>query len=292
MEINGRVNCCGTNVKKLSKRRRLAKCTSLCLTTDVLSFKDNYLPDWFFMEILSGLPIKLVFSLKYVTRQWLSLISYPSFAHFYVSRAPTSALSAPRSPWEAKGKKYVIKAVENGFVLYSWFECKRNICNGIVEYYICDPITKRWFPLPEPKYGSRYVDVGFTTQVEARILTSYKVVLIHCPQRKLHFLEFEVFSSKTGEWVEHTVHFEYAIQVSCRKYPFVLHGNLHWNDCEFGIIAYDPYNCPDKFQVIRYPADVDKRSLGYVTRNSICGVHQGRLKYFEVTNPNGYDFTF
>ncbi|KAL3503647.1 hypothetical protein ACH5RR_038096 [Cinchona calisaya] len=329
IEING----CSTNAKKLSRGRRLVKSPSSCLTTEVTSFKDGCLPEWFLMEFLTRLPMKHVFRLKCVTRQWLSLISDPSFANFYISRASASALSLPRSPWvflfnamysegstlshfpedklleimsspgnlispdyyvlplpnsqEAKGKQYFIKAVDNGFVLYGWSEYRWNVDNDILEYYICDPITKQWFPLPEPKYGSRYVSVGFITRVEAGILLSYKVVLIHCTRRKQHFLSFEVFSSETGEWVEHAAHSQCAIRVSNRKNPVLLNGNLHWDDFELGIIAYDPYSCPDKFRLIGLPAGLDKdvNSTLYGTSYGMCGVHQGRLKYFEVTRP-------
>ncbi|KAL3503572.1 hypothetical protein ACH5RR_038021 [Cinchona calisaya] len=284
---------------------------------------DGYLPDWFLMEVLSRLPINFAIRLKCVSRKWLSLISDPAFVHFYVSRAsavprcplvflfkklyvegstltyfpenklteiifsppnPTSpayhVLPLPNSQ-EAKGKTYFINAVDNGLVLYRGSEIWWDARDYFSEYYICDPITKQWFPLPEPKYASKRVSLGFITHVEAGILTSYKVVLIHCCRHIRHFLKFEVFSSETGEWVEHTVHSQCGMMVCRFRNPVLLSGNLHWIDFQSGIVAYDPYDCPDKFRLIGFPYDVDKKHPS--VRCGVHGVHQGHLKYFEVT---------
>lgn len=69
--------------------------------------------------------------------------------------------------------------------------------------------------------------------------------------------------------------------------PAILNRNLHWLDFELGIIVYDPYYCPYKFHIIEFPADVDKEHYGpnYGSICRMCGVHQGRLKYFEVSRP-------
>ncbi|KAL3503670.1 hypothetical protein ACH5RR_038119 [Cinchona calisaya] len=54
-----------------------------------------------------------------------------------------------------------------------------------------------------------------------------------------------------------------------------------------GIIAYDPYNSPDKFRAIEFPAEVTKEynNSRCDSKCCMCGVHQGGLKYFEVSHP-------
>ncbi|XP_027082183.1 F-box protein At3g26010-like [Coffea eugenioides] len=295
-------------------------------------FKDGCMPDWFLIEVLCRVPIKSVFRFKSVSKQWLSLISHPSFARFYISQA--SALPGQCQQWvflfkrmhvegstishfadqhnkplanmyscnptspdfhilplpdsqEAKGQTCFIRAIHNGFLLYGWFQYKPYLYNHIVEYYICNPVTKQWFALPAPKHLFKQVNVGFVTQVEAGILRSYKVVLVHCCPQKRGFLEFEIFSSESGIWEDFVVNSGCAIRISCHHKPIFFEENLHWSDSELGIIAYDPYNNPNEFRIIEFPTDADgEYSMSrYGFNSSMYGVHQGYLKYFEVSRP-------
>ncbi|KAL3503711.1 hypothetical protein ACH5RR_038160 [Cinchona calisaya] len=197
-----------------------------------------------------------------------------------LSSPHASVLALPNSH-KAKGPLYYIKAADNGVVLYGWFDLDRRSFNDATEYFICNPITKQWLAIPDPKHCTRRASFGFITQVdEEGILRSFKLVLVHCPctSKIQNFLEFEVFSSETGKWVEHIVHSPCTVRVSHNKKAFVMEGNLHWDDCELGVIAYDPYNSPDKFRIIEFPhVDTEGNKSRYM-----CGGHLGRLKYFEV----------
>lgn len=183
------------------------------------------------------------------------------------------------SSQEAYGHKHKILAVSNGLVLYGWLHESLSSLNHIAQYYICNPITKKWFSLPPPRRYFRWVSTGFITQVEGRTLTSFKVVRLDCVFDKSNVLNFETFSSETGRWVDFTVRSERAIEVAWRKLPIAFNGNLHWIDHELGIVAYDPYGNPEKSHIIGLPADKDNKKCNELA--CLCDVHQGRLKYFE-----------
>ncbi|CAA0828040.1 Unknown protein [Striga hermonthica] len=344
IEINGKLRCCtGSNV---SKRRRILESaadspqhgTGAINNTEVtISFQDGLWPEWILMEVVCRLPIKMVIRCKSVSKQWLSLISDPSFACFYnitsrgwqasafsgsVWRRPPwvfifnkmsaegcgmtlfseeklmdimypfpnspspnyCVLPIPKSQQQQQDKKRriwaTIHAIHDGLVLYKW-KC-------IDELYICNPMTNHWFPLPRsPKYITRAnASYGFITRVEAGILTSYRVVIVRYHPQKQFFIELVVFCPESGKWVEYTIHSTRAVRVSFLKKCVLLNGKLHWNDCELGLIAYDPYTSPDEMRLIDFPM---ARYRGYEpgANYSSCGVHQGLLKYFEVINPCG-----
>ncbi|GER37281.1 F-box family protein [Striga asiatica] len=193
-------------------------------------------------------------------------------------------LPLPKSQQGEKGRLYTIQAIHEGLVLYKWSD----FSEGVDELYICNPMTNQWFPLPRPKYIPKTnASYGFITRVKAGILTSYRVVLVRCHRQKQSFVEFEVFCSESGKWVEYTVHSTRAVRVSIVKKTVFLDGKLHWDDCELGLIAYDPYTSPDEMRLIEFPKDMYRsyRSVSYNLNFSSCGVHQGLLKYFVVTDP-------
>ncbi|KAL3537357.1 hypothetical protein ACH5RR_000723 [Cinchona calisaya] len=61
---------------------------------------------------------------------------------------------------------------------------------------------------------------------------------------------------------------------------------FQWVDRELGIVAFDPYMNLDKCRIIGLPHDIDKQLNDSKSNGirSLCGVCQGRLKYFEVSN--------
>ncbi|CAA0823871.1 Unknown protein [Striga hermonthica] len=196
-------------------------------------------------------------------------------------------LPIPKSQQQCKKRElYVIQAIHDGLVLYTW----TNFVTAIDELYICNPMTNQWFPLPKPKYNPKAnLSYGFITRVEDGILTSYRVVLVRCHPQKQFFIEFVVFCSESGKWVEYTVHSTRAVRVSYIKTSVFLNGKLHWNDCELGLIAYDPYTSPDEMHLIDFPNDRYRgyKTDTYIVNFSSCGVHQGLLKYFEIIDPFG-----
>ncbi|KAL3537356.1 hypothetical protein ACH5RR_000722 [Cinchona calisaya] len=196
----------------------------------------------------------------------------------------TYVLPMPRSQ-EAYGQNYKILAVNDGLVLYGWRHDSRDSMNHIAEYYICNPTTKKWFALPPPQRYFKWVSAGFITRVEGGTLTSYKVVRLDCLFRKSNVLNFEIFSSETGQWVDSTVLSDHEIEVAFRRMPVSFNGNLHWVDRELGIVVFDPYKNPHKCRIIRLPPDINKQlnNSKYNGIHSLCDVSQGHLKYFEVS---------
>nr|XP_027124290.1 putative F-box protein At3g23970 [Coffea arabica] len=263
-------------------------------------FKDGCMPDWFLIEVLCRVPIKSVFRFKSVSKQWLSLISHPSFARFYISQA--SALPVQCQQWAFLFKRM---HVEGSTISHFADQHTKPLAN----MYSCNPTSPDFhiLPLPDSQEAKGQTLVcssctetslqtgqcGFVTQVEAGILRSYKVVLVHCCPQKRGFLEFEIFSSESGIWEDFVVNSGCAIRISCHHKPIFFEENLHWSDSELGIIAYDPYNNPNEFRIIEFPTDADgEYSMSrYGFNSSMYGVHQGYLKYFEVSRRHQQGFS-
>lgn len=56
-------------------------------------------------------------------------------------------------------------------------------------------------------------------------------------------------------------------------------------DRELGILAYDPYKNPNSCRIIRFSEDIKREGEGWhYGRNSIFDVHQGYLRYFEMSD--------
>uniref|UniRef100_M0ZS10 DUF1618 domain-containing protein n=2 Tax=Solanum tuberosum TaxID=4113 RepID=M0ZS10_SOLTU len=67
--------------------------------------------------------------------------------------------------------------------------------------------------------------------------------------------------------------------------PFSFSGMLHWIDRWLGIVACDPCRDSNQCRIIGLPSDIDKQCNDYKNNGlySLCNVHQGRLRYFEVS---------
>lgn len=101
----------------------------------LVEIERGYIPDWLLEEVLLRLPLKCVFRLKCVSKQWLSLILAPFFVNLYISRV---SLSHKPRPWTVlshrlhfKGTKfrpdpplildYMLSAVKNDLIEYPIF---------------------------------------------------------------------------------------------------------------------------------------------------------------------------
>uniref|UniRef100_A0A0V0IFD0 Putative ovule protein n=1 Tax=Solanum chacoense TaxID=4108 RepID=A0A0V0IFD0_SOLCH len=298
----------------------------------LVEFETEYIPDWFLEEVLSRLPLKCVFRLKCVSKQWLSFISAPSFVNLYISRV---SLSHKPQPWtvlshrlHVKGTKfcpdpplmldnmlsadendlieypifsrylylplpqrsswrerYDIVAVSDGLVLYGRIVFMENSINHMTDYHLYNPITHQCVALPPPFLCFRFVSTGFLTQIEGGTLKNYKVVRFGCQLWEWHNLEFEIFCSEIGSWRSVVVHSDQAIQIAWLRMPFSFSGILHWIDRWLGIVACDPCRDSNQCRIIGLPSDIDKQCNNYKNNGlySLCNVHQGRLRYFEVS---------
>ncbi|KAL3503669.1 hypothetical protein ACH5RR_038118 [Cinchona calisaya] len=157
MKINGRVNPCNRDVKRPTKSRRLVNSKSSCLTThEVMSFNDD-------AGILSSLILlSWGFLLKRMHVEGSMMANFPTHKLLENKLSDGTLLSSPHASVLAlpnshkpKGPLYYIKAADNGVVLYGWFDLDRRSFNDVTEYFICNPITKQWLVIPDPKHCTR-----------------------------------------------------------------------------------------------------------------------------------------
>ncbi|KAL3535223.1 hypothetical protein ACH5RR_003684 [Cinchona calisaya] len=273
----------------------------------------GYIPHWVLVELLIRLPIKRIFRFKCVSKQWLSLISDPSFGRAFVSRIEFGPIQ--RRPWTPLYKciyaeeiprehdflgnlfssnvglgcltKFDLPAPAqaHGLEVYKVLDyiiAKDD--NGLLlcgshgrdlgNYYILNPVTKQYVEIPRSKHSFVYCLVGFITQMKDCIVTSYKIVRLEASTGKTSVLKLEIFSSETGEWRDVDIHFEKVLQlVPFRKMPVVFKESLHFVDSEVGILAYDPYKDPNSCRVIKLPEGIDRK----------CNTSQsGKTRLFDV----------
>ncbi|KAK4478733.1 hypothetical protein RD792_014231 [Penstemon davidsonii] len=235
---------------------------ALAATRD--GIKDGDIPVWLLVLVLIRLPPKLIFRFKCVCKQWLSIISNPSFVRFYCSQAlllhpwtfisshmqfdgseswhlpdpklladiysdnfdwPSLHLLSLPSFEQPYGKDYMIYGVSNGLVLY-----------GPLEYHaavvrLCNPLTGHFITLPPNVFGGQGWDSwGLVANVEDGILVSYIVVHLYVPFRRESnkIIQGEVFLSEIGYWKNYDVHFDMDIPFDPSRVRVYFHGKLHW----------------------------------------------------------------
>ncbi|KAK4424434.1 F-box protein [Sesamum alatum] len=257
---------------------------------------DLDIPEWLLVEVLVRLPVKQVFSLKLVSKQWRSVISDPFFIRMYVSRA---SMSRELPPWtyisftmhvdgyracrlsEYPPYELLLDICSRDFKCPSFYvlpfpqghfrEARRytvyGVSNGLVlcgpclhcmNYDIYNPITRQWIALPPHDFPFKFVGGGLVSQVDNGILTSYRAVRVEVRPKDTR-IRFEVFFSEIGEWKSFIVFTDQAIRINDRRMPAILNGIMHWVTGKHGIMAYDPYHKPDSLRFITLPGDIDQR---------------------------------
>ncbi|KAG9457206.1 hypothetical protein H6P81_001714 [Aristolochia fimbriata] len=186
---------------------------------------DSYLGNDLLTEILGRLPIKPLFRMKSVSKLWNRLISSDQlqrkmrlspglFYRFlvidcepeiyrYVSLSDENSDEGaiedislsflPHYPYTE-----IIDSC-NGLLLLLWLETDGVACQ--MEYYVCNPLTKRWVALPGPRER-----VGFDSArlaFDPTVSPDFQVIHICCPSdQTVTSIAAEIFSSATGQWVE------------------------------------------------------------------------------------------
>ncbi|XP_070038103.1 putative F-box/kelch-repeat protein At4g22430 [Nicotiana tomentosiformis] len=289
-------------------------------------FKNEYLPNWFLEEVFLRLPVKCVFRYKCVSKQWLSLISAPSFVSLYISRASVLPQQAPI--WTILADTLRVNNGVNYFAqsylpdllsdnrLHPRFCTIHSPCiarpederytivavsEGLVlynrcvsDYHIYNAITGQCVALPPPSMRFGHVSTGFLTESEGGSLRSFKVVRFGCQFGESYILKFEIFSSETGSWRSLVVHNDVPIEVVSLRRPVDLNGNLHWIDRRLGIMAFNPSSDLNQCRIIGLPNDIDKQCNDARNNGSptLCDVHQDHLRYIEVSLVPSYPFGF
>ncbi|XAR71198.1 hypothetical protein NMG60_11028355 [Bertholletia excelsa] len=297
------------------------------LEIDKLQFNLGDLPDSLLVEILVRLPVKSVFRFKCVSKHWCSLIRDRWFARIYVSRKLSSS---DLSPFRILYRYIYVSVFEqvlerlnpdaykskNSSVLFlSSFEEQQQAdqfkvlaaSNGLLlccllgplMYYVCDPVTKQWVALPKPRsvIMSRhpiFFGEGLVTLLnEENVVTSYRVVRVEWLSVLSDHLNFETYSSETGEWKELRLSCPSPVRLLKRGSPFLFNGAMHWYTDENGLVAFDPYKNVKECRLIKLPGEVSLESKckeDGIYR--LCGECQGQLRYFEVAPDRKESFCF
>ncbi|XP_023759630.1 F-box protein At3g26010 isoform X2 [Lactuca sativa] len=281
------------------------------------------LTDELLIEILIRLPQKQANICKCVSIRFRSLISRSYFIRRYVNYHQNnncfglyyqSQLLFPKirpseiqkdiafgfPMFESPGfslsfiKKEILQflASNNGLVL-----CSAPLRNPIV-YFVCNPLTKQWIPLPPPPTNIKTVYIGFICNPRYSCNDddergSFKVVRIEVVNCNSHWdlsdtLKLEIFCSVLGRWRE-----EYFMSNSTHDHGFfcgwdswcpsavVCDGLLYWNSVSnSGIFCYDPYN--GECRTIKLPHEIRNqvRHFRYISGNCCLGEYADRLRYF------------
>ncbi|XP_059639817.1 putative F-box/kelch-repeat protein At1g15680 [Cornus florida] len=178
------------------------------------------LPEWLLLEVLLRLPVKSILRFKCVCKDWLSLISDPSFIRSYNSQrmsdpspsfgiiyryiyasefqkvlnrlCPPDVYKSKKlsfsclysSREETEAKLFKVLAASNGLVLCCSLDSQT--------HYVGDLVTGHWVTLPGA--NSDYMSAGIVNQVnEENVVTSYTVVCIKQQQYWSELFKLAIF---------------------------------------------------------------------------------------------------
>ncbi|XP_068653024.1 F-box protein At5g07610-like [Aristolochia californica] len=186
---------------------------------------NSYLGDDLLTEILACLPVKPLFRFKCVSKLWNRLISSDRlqrrlqlppglFYRFQVRDSEPeeySYISLSDANSDDGGIQDIslsflpqypnIEIIDscNGLILLLWLEMDEGTCQ--MEYYVCNPLNKRWVALPKPRgrVGFDLARLAFDPTVSP----DFQVIHIGNPSDwEVTSVMAEIFSSSTGQWVE------------------------------------------------------------------------------------------
>ncbi|XP_073285965.1 F-box protein At3g07870-like [Primulina huaijiensis] len=219
----------------------------------------NSLPSEIIACILSRLPIRTIVICKHVCKRWLDILSAPEFAKCHLSLSNPGLITHqfeeedlwkviefedvlelqnhdlhynlvkkfdPRSFITSPDARIVIEGSVDGFLFL------RDFSTRLDSLYICNPITREYIALPQPKfvvqnaYNSHY---GFGL---SSISGQYKVIWNNyhetrsCSNLQGNSVECLVYTLGTGSW--RSVALGDPIQTLRSSMGVFLNGNLHW----------------------------------------------------------------
>nr|XP_009393491.2 PREDICTED: F-box protein At5g07610-like [Musa acuminata subsp. malaccensis] len=187
-------------------------CSSPSSLSLSFSVKPPTMSDDVFMEILARLPLKSLFRFKCVSRAWRRLIS----DDYFLRRLPllTSAVFYHCNA-DAKEARFACTAgggdlQECGLEFFPFHRDSDIVdcCSGLLlsysrlraTFYVVSPITKRWVALPQTLKSTHLAVLAFDPchSSEYRVISFTGWIA--------QGSELEVFSSATGDWAQHSLH--------------------------------------------------------------------------------------
>ncbi|XP_010554106.1 PREDICTED: putative F-box/kelch-repeat protein At1g15680 [Tarenaya hassleriana] len=115
--------------------------------------------------------------------------------------------------------------------------------SGSDTYYVSNPVLRQWVEIPPPQSESiededdYFKILGLVTHVENGAVSGYKVVRMAKFFAGPTSLDFQIYSSETGEWTIKEIHCPRAIRIMLNVDPINLNGSLHW--LEVGVLTTD-----------------------------------------------------
>ncbi|XP_077252451.1 F-box protein At5g07610-like [Tasmannia lanceolata] len=145
-----------------------------------------------------------------------------------------------------------------------------NCCNGLLlcrmggsdwnqnqeflHYIVCNPTTKKWVSLPKVHKSSCINGLVY----DPLISDQFKVVRFLCCSPETSSIELQIFSSKTGKWVETTVFFGSPCYFWYGRQVVFSNGSLHVLFYPHHVLKYDIKK--ESCRLIELPPEVMKLS--------------------------------
>ncbi|KAK9924829.1 hypothetical protein M0R45_033177 [Rubus argutus] len=283
----------GDSTTTLKRRRsRISQSTSVeelmaPVSSEIKNISIDDLPDVVLVEILGRLPrYKFVSQCKLVSKRWCHLMSnayfigrflclqrdhkqtrtiinrsgYEFLTRISASANPLSLLFKRLKSFHRLQEEPVVVSTYNDLVL-----CCASMCEQR-DYYICNPCTLQWVPLPPPPQVDQIVPIGFICDqpyhnckkddqgghiIQLNAEYRCKVMRLifpygqECACKKF---KVQIFSSETGEWRESNVSSPSDINFYVINYEanFIYNGMLFWGGAGCGpcgnfLIGLDPF---------------------------------------------------
>ncbi|CAN6699915.1 unnamed protein product [Malus baccata var. baccata] len=249
------------------------------------------LPESLLVEILCRLPcFKSVSQCKLVSKRWCTLLSDPHFIRLFLCVQRNRKKKPTGSAISIQGEEFLSRVSPSSRPLAQLFKGLVSIhglkqepivvgaYNDLVlccaseysqrDYYICNPHTVQWVPLPPPPQVYSYVTVGFTCNLPfydykkddqqgdtIQLNAEYKFRVVRLIDPRVDDdddddvvsceIEAQIFFSETGEWREFVLSSPSAIAVGdlCRESIGVASNKMmYWlgGGGEF-LIGFDPF---------------------------------------------------
>ncbi|KAM5581113.1 hypothetical protein ABKV19_010371 [Rosa sericea] len=213
--------------------------------SELMNIEIDDLPDVVLVEILCRLPCyKFVSKCKCVSKRWCNVMSGPYFlGRFLRLQSDREQTPIIRTLITNRGEEFLTRMSSSTKPLALLFERLMSshhleqepavvaTYNDLVlccttgdyyqrDYYICNPCTIQWVPVPPPPRVYRYTPVGFICDLPyysctkddqggsfIQVNAEYRcrIVRLILRKRSVSKLKVQIFSSDTGEWITSTI---------------------------------------------------------------------------------------
>ncbi|XP_027355267.1 F-box/kelch-repeat protein At5g15710-like [Abrus precatorius] len=207
------------------------------------------------IEIFCKLPYKYLMRCKCVSKEWFFLISRPNPCFLGWWTFMYSSFNGKRLKSACKDSDSVFKSHRFSFnflpcyrrskkknmhvvhALKDLFLCFATHAVGLVEYYICNPLTQEWRALPPTKHGNNFCAHLMCDSHDGS--KKFKVLQVLREISSHDILVLQIFSS--GKWVQHNIKLKTHFRTHLIIKLIVCNGTLYaiTRSLHTGILAVD-----------------------------------------------------